>query len=254
MEEEKKVYIGNLEFSVTEEDLRKFFEENGVTVKEVKIISDKFSGRSKGFGFGEFDTEEEAKEHGNYLQLLDSDFDVFVGAQFKWIHWNPDPNDKTKVKDSVYYEKELQDLEKGEKENKKQVKMQEHEKKNNEFKPARGSGMDRKAKQYSRMQKKLKRQTMKKEMETMKQALETGDDTNLSGENTETTHKDTKQLEKTVKSDKEQLNKQQKSLNNTTKQLETKKVELKDIDTKLSEMQKLFEKLDAKKKAKQTSN
>lgn len=62
MEEEKKVYIGNLEFSVTEEDLRKFFEENGVTVKEVKIISDKFSGRSKGFGFGEFDTEEEASK------------------------------------------------------------------------------------------------------------------------------------------------------------------------------------------------
>ena len=112
----------------------------------------------------------------------------------------------------------------------------------------------RKSKQYLRMQKKLKRQKMKKEMETMKQALETGDDTNLSGENTETTHKDTKQLEETVKSDKEQLNKQQKSLNNTTKQLETKKVELKDIDTKLSEMQKLFEKLDAKKKAKQTSN
>lgn len=62
MEEEKKVYIGNLEFSVTEDELKKFFEENEVNVKEIKIISDKFSGRSKGFGFGEFETEDDARK------------------------------------------------------------------------------------------------------------------------------------------------------------------------------------------------
>ncbi|MCK9573542.1 MAG: RNA-binding protein [Candidatus Omnitrophica bacterium] len=62
MEEEKKLYIGNLEFGVTDADLKKFMEEKGLTVKEVKIISDKFSGRSKGFGFAEFDAPEQAQQ------------------------------------------------------------------------------------------------------------------------------------------------------------------------------------------------
>lgn len=62
MEEEKKVYIGNLEFSVTEDDLKKFFEEKSINAKEIKIIMDKFSGRSKGFGFAEFETEEQTQQ------------------------------------------------------------------------------------------------------------------------------------------------------------------------------------------------
>lgn len=62
MEEEKKVYIGNLEFGLSEEELRKIFVDKGLAVKEVKIITDKFSGRSKGFGFAEFETEEQAQQ------------------------------------------------------------------------------------------------------------------------------------------------------------------------------------------------
>ncbi|MBU2101848.1 MAG: RNA-binding protein [Candidatus Omnitrophota bacterium] len=62
MDEEKKLYIGNLEFGVTEDEIRKFIEEKGVTVKEVKIINDKFTGKSKGFGFAEFETEEQATQ------------------------------------------------------------------------------------------------------------------------------------------------------------------------------------------------
>jgi len=62
MEDEKKVYIGNLEFSVTEEELKQAIEEKGISAKEVKIIIDKFSGKSKGFGFAEFETEESAQQ------------------------------------------------------------------------------------------------------------------------------------------------------------------------------------------------
>ena len=62
MEEEKKLYIGNLEFGVTEETLKSAFTEKGITPKEVKIITDKFSGKSKGFGFAEFETTEQAQE------------------------------------------------------------------------------------------------------------------------------------------------------------------------------------------------
>lgn len=61
MEEQKKLYIGNLEYGTTEDDLKKLMAEKGLTVKEVKIITDKYSGRSKGFGFAEFETEEQAQ-------------------------------------------------------------------------------------------------------------------------------------------------------------------------------------------------
>jgi len=60
MEEQKKLYIGNLNYDTNESDLRGFIEEKGVTPTEVKIISDKYTGRSKGFGFAEFETEEQA--------------------------------------------------------------------------------------------------------------------------------------------------------------------------------------------------
>jgi len=62
MEEGKKIYIGNLEYGVVESDLTKLFEEKGVTVKEIAVIMDKYTGRSKGFAFAEFETEEDAQK------------------------------------------------------------------------------------------------------------------------------------------------------------------------------------------------
>ncbi len=44
------IFVGSLPYSLSESDLRQFFEEYG-EVTSVKIINDKFSGRSKGFGF-----------------------------------------------------------------------------------------------------------------------------------------------------------------------------------------------------------
>ncbi|MBW2107383.1 MAG: RNA-binding protein [Deltaproteobacteria bacterium] len=46
------IYVGNLAFDVTEQDLRQAFEPFG-EVSSVKIITDKYSGRSRGFGFVE---------------------------------------------------------------------------------------------------------------------------------------------------------------------------------------------------------
>ncbi len=62
MEEQKKIYIGNLEYGVTESDLQKLFEEKGLSAAEIKLISDKYTGRPKGFGFAEFTTEEAAQQ------------------------------------------------------------------------------------------------------------------------------------------------------------------------------------------------
>jgi RNA recognition motif-containing protein len=53
------IYVGNLPFNLGEEDLKEIFEEYG-EITSAKIISDKFTGRSKGFGFVEMDSDEEA--------------------------------------------------------------------------------------------------------------------------------------------------------------------------------------------------
>lgn len=57
----KKLYVGGLPYSITEDELREAFVAFG-EVSSVKIISDKFSGRSKGFGFIEMATEEGAQK------------------------------------------------------------------------------------------------------------------------------------------------------------------------------------------------
>ncbi|MBN1614697.1 MAG: RNA-binding protein [Deltaproteobacteria bacterium] len=54
------IYVGNLSYSVTEEDLQEAFGAFG-QVASASIIKDKFSGQSKGFGFIEMPTKEEAK-------------------------------------------------------------------------------------------------------------------------------------------------------------------------------------------------
>jgi len=53
------IYVGNLSYEVTEEDLRQAFEGFG-QVESVKIIKERFSGESKGFGFVEMPDKAEA--------------------------------------------------------------------------------------------------------------------------------------------------------------------------------------------------
>ena len=53
------IYAGNLSFDTTEDELRTMFEEYG-EVSSVAIIKDKFSGESRGFGFVEMASKEEA--------------------------------------------------------------------------------------------------------------------------------------------------------------------------------------------------
>ncbi|RXK89468.1 RNA-binding protein [Chlorobaculum sp. 24CR] len=55
------IYIGNLDYGVTEADLNNAFGEFG-TVSKSNVITDKFTGRSKGFGFVEMPNDAEATE------------------------------------------------------------------------------------------------------------------------------------------------------------------------------------------------
>ncbi|MCA9381265.1 RNA-binding protein [Candidatus Dojkabacteria bacterium] len=56
----KKVYVGNLNWAMKTEDLKEVFSEVG-TVEDAIVITDRQTGRSKGFGFVTFSTEEEAQ-------------------------------------------------------------------------------------------------------------------------------------------------------------------------------------------------
>ena len=55
-----KLYVGGLPFSTTDEELSAAFAEHG-TVASAKVITDRETGRSKGFGFVEFEKDEEGK-------------------------------------------------------------------------------------------------------------------------------------------------------------------------------------------------
>jgi len=55
----KKLYVGGLNYDTTEDGLKAAFEQAGA-VATVNIIKDRDSGRSKGFGFVEFDSDEDA--------------------------------------------------------------------------------------------------------------------------------------------------------------------------------------------------
>ncbi len=57
----KRLYIGNLPYNITEDELKEHFSGAG-TIESVSIITDKFSGRSKGFGFVEMSSDEEAQK------------------------------------------------------------------------------------------------------------------------------------------------------------------------------------------------
>lgn len=55
------IYVGNLNYDLQEDDLKQIFSEYGEVVS-VKIITDKYTGRGKGFGFVEMSKDEEASK------------------------------------------------------------------------------------------------------------------------------------------------------------------------------------------------
>src|ERR1700737_4161359 len=56
----RKLYVGNLSYEVSDSDLSKMFEAHG-TVESAQVIMDRDTGRSKGFGFVEMKTDQEAQ-------------------------------------------------------------------------------------------------------------------------------------------------------------------------------------------------
>src|SRR5258708_11902102 len=63
----KKLYIGNLPFSATEDQLNEWFSQIGVTPSGVNLIRDRFTGQSRGFAFVEVNSDEDADRAVNSL-------------------------------------------------------------------------------------------------------------------------------------------------------------------------------------------
>ncbi len=67
-----RLYVGNLPYNITKTRLEEVFSPFG-TLTECTVISDKFSGRSKGFGFAEFESDDSAKQAIEKLNGTDLD-------------------------------------------------------------------------------------------------------------------------------------------------------------------------------------
>lgn len=64
----KRLYVGNLSFQTSEDALRRLFEQDGRSVSDCKIITDRDTGRSRGFGFVEMENDADAQ---NAIKALD---------------------------------------------------------------------------------------------------------------------------------------------------------------------------------------
>ena len=63
----KKLYVGNLPFSATEDSLQEYFGQAGVNPSAINLIRDRFTGQSRGFAFVEISNDEEADRAINSL-------------------------------------------------------------------------------------------------------------------------------------------------------------------------------------------
>jgi len=58
----KRLYVGNVSFQATEEQLRELFEQAGFAVENVNLVRDRFTGQSRGFAFVELSNEADAEK------------------------------------------------------------------------------------------------------------------------------------------------------------------------------------------------
>ncbi len=84
------IYVGNLTYSTTDEDLRSLFETHG-TVTSARVITDRASGRSKGFGFVEMPNQAEAEQAITAINGND-----FQGRQLRVNESQPKPREESR--------------------------------------------------------------------------------------------------------------------------------------------------------------
>lgn len=86
----KKIYVGNMNYNTTEDTLRQLFAQFGEVVS-VNVITDRYTGRAKGFGFVEMASEDAARSAMAALNGKDVD-----GRQLKVNEANDRPRDNNR--------------------------------------------------------------------------------------------------------------------------------------------------------------
>jgi hypothetical protein len=180
---------------------------------------------------GVFNSKQEADEHAKELQKIDSDFHVFVGEMGKWLPWDPEPND---VADQHYYEKELNDLMKGYKDNLQKASKVQEERKEQMIKNAARTEQSRDSKTKDRLQKKLAANKNQKKMDDLVAK-------NLSNKEVEL-----KEIEESIKKDDELVKAEKARLDSANKQINETEQKLDSIDSKLARIQELYSKIQNK--------
>jgi RNA recognition motif-containing protein len=93
----KKLYVGNLAYGVTADTLTQLFATAGEVVSST-VITDRYTNRSKGFGFVEMATEEQAQEAINKL-----DGQELEGREIKVAEARPPRRDRRRRRDDRWY-------------------------------------------------------------------------------------------------------------------------------------------------------
>jgi len=224
---------------------------------------------------GVFGTRQEADARAHELQKIDSDFHVFVGEMGKWLPWDPDPND---VKDQVYQEKELNDLMKGYKDNLEKAKKMQHDRKETMIQDAAKEEQTREEKTRARLRKKAEAITQQKRMDALakrsvdgevhevesvkntttttggkkkknknKNKATTGGDGAVAVAGVSDKEKQLKELDAQLKKEDDLVKAEKARLSDTQNQIKDTTQNIESIDSKLSKIQELYEKLNKKK-------
>lgn len=172
---------------------------------------------------GVFGTRKEADTQAAELQKMDPDFHIFVGEVGKWLPWDPSGAELDNIEDSVYREKELNDLMREYKKNMSKAKEMEEQRKRDMLEKAAREEQMKSARPVDQKRANLAAKLAKQRGNV--ESLETPD---------------FKEDEETIKSEKVELKKAQ-------EKIEEKEEKLNEFDDKMNRIQELYNKLQEKK-------
>lgn len=195
---------------------------------------------------GVYPTKDEADARAKELQDLDPYFHVFVGEVGKWLPWDPDPNS---VQDQEYQNRELNDLMKGYKDNLEKAKKMQQERKQDMIRKAAveeqqpSGGKTNKTKE--RLKKKLAAQRQQKKLEDLANGQLEKEETKSSNKTLTNKEQELKEFEAVLKDEEQSAKVERERLNSLNKNITEKKENLETIDSKLSKIKELYEKLNS---------
>ncbi|CAH6421611.1 Hypothetical protein KVN_LOCUS372 [uncultured virus] len=184
---------------------------------------------------GVFSNKEDAQNKAKALQVIDPDFNVFVGEIGKWLPWDPDPNS---IPDQVYQEEELNKIMQGYKANLEKTKIMEQQRRTDQVNQVVVEEQKHDNKTKNRLQKKLEEKKKKKIIEDIAKRQ-------ISMENNFKKEDDIK-IEDEIKIEDKIVKKEMIKLQETKKQINETAANLNSIDDKLLKIQTLYDKLQKK--------